>query len=194
MSDCNIILNRSISRESIDLAVATSVSYNLDIENKYAVSSLETATIDIASLTLDERESFKQVFDIITYQFEQDALVFKVNKTGKTFSIADSYIRDVVSTVKPQTEIEDGTPMILRFEVSGFTENKSFELSSWYGEDFLSTELTDLEAELGIIITGNGTEFTIDNALETKLSFIKPSSVTLNYIIDNPYINEIIPI
>jgi len=149
-------------RSRIDRAdVDASAEFNIDSAPTYI--DTDEVEIDINSLGAPVIEAFKKVMDACTWIVEEDALIWKISKTGKTFNLENSYIRDAEDTTGPLTAIPDATPLIVVVEIPGFTEGRSMELSLWYNDDFDSGELDAIRDQLNVVITGNGSEFTIDN-------------------------------
>jgi len=150
--------------------------------------------LDINSLDPDVIEAFKVVMDACSWVVEEDAFIWKIEKTAKTFNLESSYMRDVESTGGSLTAIADATPLVVVVEVPGFATARTAELSLWYNEPFDSGELDTIRDTLNVLITGDGAEFTIDNEIDCKIYFKKPTGVTDVYVIDNPYHDEIIEI
>jgi hypothetical protein len=193
MSNIQILLNGHVDREKILTELASDdAAYVIEVVANYAGIS-ETFILDLQDLDATNQEAFYKTLDNATALIEADALVWKIEKSGKTFNTEASYIRDSVSTETPLTVLEDGTPLKLVFEIPGFLENTVVEIDLWYNDDFNPTDITALAA-IGIDLTGNGSEFTIDNAGDCKLSFRKPTSVTEVYVIDYDFSNEIITV
>jgi hypothetical protein len=192
MSDFQIVLNGHVDRQTIIDALAASSSYIIDVKNYFSNDAAEDFTIDIADLSSLQKEAFYKAIDIAYFEIEENAFVWKIVKTPKTFNLENSFIRDRLSTETGVTPIADGTPLKVRFETAGFLTNPYVEIDLWYNDDFDPLDVTAL-ADIGINITGNGAEFTIDNAAECKVSFSKPSGVTDVYVIDYKQSDEIIP-
>jgi hypothetical protein len=178
MNDIVMTLNKKIDRTTIN--ADTSIEY----VNNYASDLAGSQVFKYSDLSTDEKESLNVVLDKLSFTAESSAIVFNVNRTAKTFDLSDSYVRDAQSTETPLTAVTDGQSLLVRFEVPGFTVNTVREISLFYNEDFLTTDLDDL-AEIGITITGNGESFTIDNDRECRVTFLKPELVVDDYIIND---------
>lgn len=193
MSKIQIILNGHVDRNTIIDALASDDGiYIVEVVANYAGIS-ETFNLDINDLDATNQEAFYKTLDNATALIEADALVWKIAKDGKTFNTEGSFIRDAVSTAGTLTVLEDGTPLKLVFEIPGFVVNTAVEIDLWYNQDFNPTDISALAA-IGIDLTGNGSEFTIDNAVDCKLSFKKPTGATEVYVIDYDLANEIITV
>lgn len=173
-----IKFNERVDREIIDEETV----FNIQIVNQSPEDAYE---LDVNALGSTEIEAFKKVVDFCSHKFEEDGFVWIVGLTGKTFDLSNSYVRNSVSTERPLTEMTASKPLIVRFEIPAFGVFRIVDLSLWYGDDFLTPELDEL-VDNGITVTGNGTEFTIDNTVECKVHFIKPTAVTDLYFISNP--------
>ena len=97
----------------------------------------------------------------------------------------------MTSTVKPVTPIDDGTPLNVRFEIPGFSSNNFRNITLFYNQAFNPADVA-LLLEIGIVLTGDGLAFTIANDVECKVSFSKPVGSSELYIIDNPFLAQII--
>ena len=128
-------------------------------------------------------EGFLRVIDESTWQFEESALIWKIKLTDKTFNLEGSYVRERLATDGTQTAITDGTNLKARFEIPGFETTTYREIDVWYNSDFNPEDITALD-EIGITLTGNGAEFTIDNLTECKVTFSKPVDSEDSYVID----------
>lgn len=184
MIKIQIILNGHEDRVSItDILTAVS-SYEVEVVNKYADTGIEIYTLDLDDLGSTELEAFLNVVDNTNWLFEEDAYIWKVERSGKTFNLNNSFIRDTVATDGTLTKIPDGTALKTRFEIPGFEVNSFRDIDLWIAKDFNPTDL-DLLAEIGITITGDGGYFTITNDTACRVSFSIPSGTTDLYIIDD---------
>lgn len=165
---------------------------DIEITNEYAAQIATVTQLSINGLTSDELEALLTVINLLTGTFEIGSYVFSVVKNEKTFSLTDSYFRDAAEIPKPAIEIPDGTTLIARFEIPGFEINSFREIPLYFNVDFDPADLIVLE-EIGITLTGNGSEFTVSNETDCKVSFRKPEASEIEYIIDFQMYNEIIP-
>jgi hypothetical protein len=191
MSKIEIILPEHLDREKIEAILTDTGSYEIVVSNGYQGDLLERYTLNMNAMSSTYKEAFLKFIDTAVFSIEQDALVFKVIRTSKTFNLESSYIHDRLSTVIPLAAIDDGTPLTVTFEVAGFSENVQRTINLLYNQSFDPAEVTAL-AEIGIDLTGDGLEFTIDNSRECKVIFSKPTGATDIYVID--YVNEIIAV
>ena len=185
MSDIVLRLNKKIDRTSINSE--TTISF----ENNYSDDAPATESLKYSDLSTDEKEALNVVIDRLSFSTEANAFVFNVIRTAKTFDLSESFVRDTPSTAGTLTVVPDGQSLVVRFEVPGFTENTLREISLFYNQDFLTTDLDDL-AEIGISITGDGEAFTIDNDRECRVTFLKPELVSDLYIINDVEASQII--
>jgi hypothetical protein len=128
-------------------------------------------------------EAFCKVIDNSTYAIELGALIWKIKLASKTFNLESSYVRDRLATDGTLTAMPDGTPIKVRFEIPGFSTTTTREIDLWYNTAFNPTDVADL-LDLGITLTGDGSEFTIANTIECKVTFRKPTGATDAYVID----------
>lgn len=184
MSKIQIIFNGHEDRVSITDILTALSSYEVEVLNKYADTGVETYTLDLDDLGGTELEAFLNVVDNTNWLIEEAALIWKVERSGKTFNLNNSFIRDAISTDGTLTKIPDGTPLKGRFEIPGFVENTVVDIDLWIAEDFNPTDLAAL-AVIGITITGDGGYFTIANDTACRVSFSVPSGATDLYIIDD---------
>jgi hypothetical protein len=179
-----IVLNGHVDRADIIAALSADSSYIVDVVDNY-VNPETVYPLDIFDLDATNKEAFYKTLDNANHLIEADALIWKIVRDGKIFSLNSSFVRDAVSTDGTLTKIPDGTPLKARFEIPGFVTNTIVEIDLWIAEAFNPTDLTALEA-IGIEITGDGGYFTIDNATDCKVSFSVPSGATDLNIIDDP--------
>lgn len=187
MSDIVVTLNKKVDRTTIH--PDTTILY----QNNYSDDLPATATLKYSELSTDEKEALNVVLDKLSFAVESSAIVFTIDRDGKSFDLSASYVRDAQSTDTPVTAVTDGQSLLVRFEVPGFTTNTVREITLFYNEAFLTADLDDL-AEIGITITGNGEAFTIDNDRECRVSFLKPDLVTDLYVINDIAAAEIIAV
>lgn len=185
----NIVYNQRIDRENIADATVmeVAVAYN------YSTAIVANETVDLKTLGSTDLEKFCKVIDYATFLVEENAFIWKIKRSAKVFDLTDSYVRDAESTATPLTAIPNAKPLKVLFEIAGFASNRTLEMSLWKGNSFLTGELNDLR-DAGIIVTGNGNSFEVENTIETRISFVKPSGVTDVYVIDKRYDNDIITI
>lgn len=184
-------LSKRMDRVDIDAMISASEPINIVINDSYAGAS--EITVDIASLDSTRIEGFKRVIDCATWQIEEDALIWKIKLDTKTINLESSYVRNRIGTDGTLTDITVSAPLKVRFEVPGFTAASYREIELYYGDDFNPADLTLLD-EIGISLSGNGSEFTITNSIECKVSFSKPSIITDVYVIDFNGANTVIPV
>lgn len=189
-SSIKITFSENIDRDKID-AYFTEGYFPVTVETPFYADGSPSYMVDVATFDTTYLEAFKKTVDKMLYGLEENALIWRIVKSTKTYILINSYVRDNVSTARPLTAIPDGTPLRVRFEIPGFSSSNYREIDLWYNEDFNPTDLT-LLAEIGITLTGNGQEFTIANDVECKVSFSKPTSATEIYIIEDDYYNDII--
>lgn len=186
-----IILDKNIDRDVIAAAVSLG-SFLVQVKNEYVTGASEEFDVDIADFDATFLEAFKKTVDKMTFPVAEDAIVWKIEKTAKTFNLENSYVRDALASGKGASALDDGMPIKVRFEIPGFSVNNFRVIDLWYNTDFNPTDI-DLLDEIGITLSGNGSEFSIVNVIDCKISFSRPTSgVSEVYIIDNPYTNEII--
>ena len=185
MSDIIITVNKKIDRALIN------DDTQIVFVNNYMPDSVLNVDFKYSDLSTDEKESLNKLLDFASFSIESDAIVFIVKRNEKEFDLSSSYVRDVKSTASPLTELTIGQSLLVRFEVPGFLQNTVREISLFYDEDFLTTDL-DLLDEIGITLTGNGKVFEIENAVECKVSFLKPEIITDNYVISDELSNQIL--
>ena len=176
MIDIVITLNKKIDRSTIN--ADTTINY----VNNYAPEGDNEIDYKYSDLSTDEKEALNVLLDKLSFATETDALVFLIERDGKDFDLSNSYVRDAQSTVGPLTAMPDGSSLIMRVEVPGFSSNVVREVSVFYNEAFLTPDL-DALAEIGVSITGTGERFLIDNDRECRISFLKPEIVSDFYII-----------
>ena len=163
--------------DAVDLLDADVV----ELSTTYMGSVVEKSVL-VSDLSAGDKASLKEVIDALTFELEEDAIVWKIAYDTKAFDLSKSYLRDAKDTTA-LGELDVDTPLIVVFEFAYFAGNKTFELSLWYDNSFLTPELDDLE-DMGVTITGDGKAFAIDNAVDVRVSFKKPTAATELYIID----------
>ena len=146
------------------------------------MGSVVNKSVPVSDLSASEKSNLKDVIDTLTFELEANALVWKIANDTKSFDLSKSYLRNAKDTTALD-ELDVDTPLIVVFEFATFSENKLFELSLWYDNEFLSAELDDLEA-LGVTVTGDGKSFAVTNNCDVKISFKKPQSALEIYVID----------
>jgi hypothetical protein len=178
----DIQLNFPADNDSVKAAIANADS--IRFFQNYAPGLPAENIIDMATLTAGQADALIVFLDALTFTIEQDVVNIVVTKDLKSFDLSTSFVRTTEDT-STLTEIAVGTPYLIRFDIPGFLENKSFEISAWYNDDFNPTEVADLETQIGIaIVAGNGKNFSIRNDVDCKVSFRKPDTVTAVYVIN----------
>ncbi len=190
MSKLQITLNNQVDRAVIDADIALD-GFAIAVINSFYPEGLATVTIDAADFDGTLLEALKKVVDKAVFSLEENAYVWKIERVSKTFNLNDSFIRDVLSTEPILTKIPDGEPIKARFEIPGFASDNFREIDVWIAEDFAPGDLA-LLAEIGITITGDGGYFTITNSVECKVSFYKPVSAIVGYVIVDPNAQTVI--
>ena len=193
MSKIQIILNGHVDRDAITSALIADSSYIVEVVNNYSADGSENYNLDLNDLNSVNKEAFLKTLDNATYLIEQDAFVWVIAKSDKTFNVEASYVRNAVSTSRVLTALSDGTPLKLVFETPGFETNTLIEIDLWYNDDFNPVDVESL-ASVGIVLTGNGAEFSFTNTVPCKLYFKKPVAATEVYIIDYDLSNEVIAV
>lgn len=189
MSKVKIVFEGHVDRDAIITALTIDSSYLIDVvAPDGSVSSIELNDLDSTN-----KEAFYKTLDNATYLFEADAFVWKIKTVDKTFNLDNSFVRDAVSTGPTLTSLTDGTPLKVTFETPGFLTNTAVEIDLWYNQDFNPTDIAALAA-IGIDLSGNGLEFSIDNTIECKISFRKPVSASEIYVIDYDFEGQIITV
>jgi len=179
---------KTIDRPTITAAIALPETISIG----YLDNNQYESEVVINDLSSDNLEAFKKVIDFMSFSVLEDAIIWNMELVDKTFYLAKSYVRDAEST-GTVTDVTVGTPLIVQFETPSFTVFNITELSLWYDQAFDPAELTALE-NVGITVTGDGKQFTIDNTIECKVYFKKPDAVTDVYVINNQALNQVIPI
>jgi len=187
-----ITLNEKIDRQFIDDCIANDIPIDIEVINLYAPELEATQIVSINDMDSTQLEAFKVVMDQLTFGLENEALIWNIERSIKAFFLAKSYVRTAEDTSTTPDDIPDGSAIIVRFEIPGFETNKIFDLSLWYNQDFSPTELTDLEDQLQITVTGNGLTFNVASESDFRISFIKPEIVTDVYVINSDSDNVII--
>lgn len=144
--------------------------------------SVVEKSVLVSDLSAGEKANLKEVIDALTFELEANALVWKIANDTKSFDLSKSYLRNAKDTTA-LNELDVDTPLIVVFEFATFSVNKTFELSLWYDNGFLASELADLEA-MGVTVIGDGKAFAITNNCDVRMSFKKPQSILDMYIID----------
>lgn len=182
-SKMTITLSKRIDRADITEILALPDTVELTVVNEYYSDGSADAIIDLGTLSAARLEAFCKVIDNSTYEFESGALIWKIKLASKTFNLESSYVRDRLATDGTLTAMPDGTPIKVRFEIPGFSSTTAREIDLWYNTAFNPTDVADL-LDLGITLTGDGSEFTIANTIECKVTFRKPTGATDAYVID----------
>lgn len=173
--------------------ITAATTLPITLVQEYSNGISESVVVDVKAFSGTEVTAFALVMDALTINLEQDAKIFTITETAKVFNLENSYVRSAKSTAGTITAIPTGTPLIVQIETPGFTVFNVFELSLWYNQVFNPTELSALR-DLGIIVIGNGAEFTVDNSVQCRVYFKKPDAIRDPYIINNAALNQIIPV
>lgn len=179
-----------VDRQLIEQSITLDSFFNLGVINGYFPDGDPVQVINIADWDSDYIEAFKKVIDAVTFAVHENALVWKITETSKTFNLENSYVRDGLSTAGTLTALDDNTQIKARFEVPGFLGPTLVEIDVWYNAPFNPADIASLAA-VGIAITGDGKAFTVANKTEFKLSFFKPTGAASNYVIYCPFRNKI---
>lgn len=179
-----------IDSDKLSAMLTAEIPAEIEVTSDY-IGNLP-ATVLVNDFASDEIEAFIKVLDKLTASAEVGKYIFSIEKTGKVINLENSFFRDSEIIPKPKTAIPDGSTIIIRFEIPGFEINDFREIPLYFNTNFNPADLLVLE-EIGITLTGNGSEFEISNAVECKLSFSKPEASEIEYIIDFQLSNKIIP-
>jgi hypothetical protein len=186
-----IVFEKYFDRDDV-LAAMDAGDFEVTMVQQFVVGETEESVVNISDFDAIYLEAFLKTIDKFTYSISENAIVWKIAKTAKTYNLEGSYVRSALVSGVAIGVLEDGVPLRVRFEIPGFTSSNSREIDLWYNDAFNPTDL-DLLAEIGISLSGNGAEFTIANNVDAKVSFRKPTGVTgVSYIITDQYANEII--
>jgi hypothetical protein len=178
-----ITMQSRLDSPTIDNAILNIEPLEIEFINEYSGNLDATSIVSINDLVSGDLTNLKGFLDFLTIAIEPSAFIFTILLSAKTFNLQDSYVRDVKNTSGVLTVIPNGTPILVRFEIPGFNGNQIFDVTLWYNQAFSPTELTSLRDALGIIVSGNGLEFTISNTNVCKVSFIKPATATESYVV-----------
>ena len=171
-NEFRINTNIRFLEENDSLVFAQSYADNLPFET----------TIKISDLTVDEKAALDTLLDSLNYRNEENFFVWQIEYDTKSFDLSKSIIRDDID-ISECSALPTSQPLIMIFETPGFVENKVVKITLFYDDDFLTTDLTALEA-IGVEIIGNGKSFSVDNDREVKISFEKPELIADNYLIN----------
>jgi len=187
-----ITLNDKVDRKYIDDCITNAIPIDVEVLNLFSNELEASQIVSINAMDATQLEAFKVVVDQMTFTIEADALVWNIERVVKDFYLAKSYVRTAEDTTTTPDDIPDGSALIARFEIPGFETNKIFDLSLWFNQDFSPTELTALEDELQIVVTGDGLQFNVVSETDFKISFIKPDALLDVYVINSDSDNVII--
>lgn len=187
-----IVISGHADGNLIDAAVIDPGYFLIEVENKFLDNSQGKSDINLATVNKRYSDAFKDVIDFAAYIFEENAFVWKISLSNNILKLENSFIRDKMDTNGILTNMPDGKPLKMKFEVPGFSSSNYREIDLWYNQDFSPADLSILE-EIGITLTGNGREIHIVNAIECKISFSKPPAIAGSYIIDFDGIGLIVP-
>ncbi|MBC7523508.1 MAG: hypothetical protein H7239_03615 [Flavobacterium sp.] len=185
-----IVINENVNRAKI-ADVLTKGEFYIDVVNNYFPVQPDLTVIAFSILDAAYKEAFLKVIDQATFAVEGNVKVWNIVKNGKSFDLTDAKIRDQINTESLTTYVDDGTPIKLKIEVPGFSSSNFREIDLWYNQTLNPADVA-LLAEIGITITGNGTVFSIANAIECKVSFAKPTAILDVYLINYTEANTII--
>lgn len=187
-----LTLHERTDRDEIGDALTADDDVRIVVLSDYTSLKAESNILHVSDFSSTEKTALYRILDKGSQLYEMSAKIVVVKKDGKTFNLEDSFVRDTEAVVKvDRTVLPDETPIKLRLEIPGFASNNFRELELLYNSDF-STEAIGLADELGISITGNGAEFTIDNSVECKISFHAPDGLEASYVIDFPEAKDVI--
>lgn len=190
MSKIQIVLNGHEDKKSITDALNDLGKYEIEVVDNYNFGGSDIYTIDLINLSPNELDNFCDVLNLATYPIEADALIWKIKRSGKSFNLNSSFIRNGVNG---GDQISDGTQLKMRVEIPGFETNQYREIDIFKSKEFNPADL-DLLREIGISINGNGGDFQIDNEMVCKVFFKMPTGATDVYIIDDVDANLVIPV
>lgn len=183
-----IIFDKYEDRDSILAAIALG-SYKVKMQNAFITGAPEDIIVDVVDFDSTYREAFLKTVDQLLFTTCENATVWKVARDAKTFNLENSYVRSALVSGVATGVLTTGVPLRVKFEVPGFLTSLQREIDLWYNDDFNPVDVAALD-EIGVTLTGNGSEFTIANLVETKVSFSKPVGVSGLYVIN--YDNEIV--
>jgi small nuclear ribonucleoprotein (snRNP)-like protein len=188
-----LVFKKYDDRDSVTEAIASG-PFEVTVVNSFASGVVETLAVDVADFDGTYLEAFLKTVDKFTFALLENAVVWKVARSVKTFNLEGSYVRDALVSGISGGVLDDGVALKVRFEIPGFASSNFREIDLWYNDDFNPLDITALE-EIGIELTGNGAEFTIANAVECKVSFKKPTGVTgVIYVVDDAGSNDVIAV
>jgi len=183
MSKVKIIFEQSVDQLSISHDLAIDGSFPIEINNNYALDLPTQVVLTVLPTDSVLIEALLKVLDAASFQFMSTSMFYIIIQNTKSFDFSQSYVRDIVSTGRPLTALADGQEIIARFEIASFSGTQFREIVLYYNNALNPLELESLE-EIGIVLTGNGSSFSITNTFETKVSFSKPFGVLETYAID----------
>jgi hypothetical protein len=172
MNEFRISTNSRFLTDNDFLVFAQSYASNLPVENVIKISDLNAA----------EKTALDTLMENLNFRNEESFFIWEIAYDDKAFDLSKSIIRDDVD-LSLCSEMPISKPLIMIFEVPGFVENEIIKITLFYDDDFLTTDLTALEA-IGVEIIGNGKSFSVVNTREIKISFEKPELITDDYLID----------
>lgn len=190
MSKVRIIVDANVDQLSIDNDLATDGLFPVSIENRYAIDLDTQVVLDVLPTDLALIEALKIVMDAATFKFMASSIFYIIIQNGLSFDLSQSYVRDTIATDLPKDALVNGQEIIARFEIPSFSGTQYREIVLYYNSVLNPVELAALE-QIGILLTGNGSAFSIAISFETKISFTKPSYVLDNYAIDFNNVNQI---
>jgi hypothetical protein len=183
MSKVKIIFEQSVDQLSISNDLAIDGSFPIDINNNYALDLPTQVVLNVLPTDSVLIEALLKVLDAASFQYMSTSIFYIIIQNTKSFDFSQSYVRDIVSTGRPLTALADGQEIIARFQIASFSGTQFREIVLYYNDALNPLELEALE-EIGIVLTGNGSSFSITNTFETKVSFSKPVGVLETYAID----------
>lgn len=183
MSKVKIIFEQSVDQLSISHDLAIDGSFPIEINNNYALDLPTQVVLTVLPTDSVLIEALLKVLDAASFQYMSTSISYIIIQNTKSFDFSQSYVRDIVSTGRPLTALADGQEIIARFEIASFSGTQFREIVLYYNDALNPLELEALE-EIGIVLTGNGSSFSITNTFETKVSFSKPIGVLETYAID----------
>jgi len=185
-SKMKIQLYQPINQDLIDAFLTSTEPFEIDVDYMG-----ETSTIDLNDYSTGVKNAIKTVVDAVTFGFEAGAFVFHIIKDGPDFDLSESYLRNRQDTSGTLTDLDDATPLMMRVEIPGFSQNQFRDVIVYYNQAFNPADV-DLLEEIGVTLTGDGLNFSIAALTQCKVSFYKPDLATQQYVINYDKSNEII--
>ncbi len=188
-----ITLQKRLDRTEIEAAALAATPLIIFVANEYNNDLPEGSELDASLFDSDTLEAFMVMTDMYTWQFEALCPVWKVDYDAgaNTFSFARSYQRNEISTAD-KLPLENGTPLLARFEFPGFTINEVVEVTVLFNQDFSVEDKATLLAA-GVDVTVDGAAFSFTTIRECKVYFFKPEDTEGLYVVYYPAVGTVIP-